>query len=220
MPSKEELISYCHKVYKEGLVAASDGNLSLRFSDNILLITRSGVSKGDISSEDILACSLDGKKIMGKGNVSTEIKLHLQIYKSRKDVNAVIHFHPVYASAFAVSDYSLDIPVFPEVILTLGRIPLCSYAAPSTNSLAESIIPHIDYANVFLLQNHGAVTVGKSLKEAFYRAEKLEHYAKTLHKAYSLGKIKTLTQNQLDELYNLAEYNYGIKLNLKNKFTL
>jgi len=218
MSLKQEIARYCRKVYEQGFTAATDGNLSVRFSGNITLITRSGISKGDVEEKDIIACDPDGNVVMGNGRASTEIKLHQYIYKKRKEINAVIHCHPVYATAFAVTGKTLDVPVFPEVILTLGRIPLCRYATPSTEALAESLSPYIDYANVFLLENHGAVSVGKNLKEAFYRMEKLEHYAKSLSVAHSLGGVKELSRENLRELYAAAEKVYGIKLHEKNKF--
>lgn len=218
MSLRQEIVKYCRKVYAQGLTAATDGNLSVRFSDHLILITRSGISKGDVEEKDIIACDQNGNVVMGSGKASTEFKLHQYIYKKRKDVNAVIHCHPVYASAFSVSGKSLDVPVFPEVVLTLGRIPLCSYETPSSEALADSLSPFAGYANVFLLQNHGAVCVGKNLKEAFYRTEKLEHYAKIMFAAITLGDVRELTRENLNELYAAAEKVYGIKLLDKNKF--
>jgi len=218
MQQREELIAFCHKVYEKNFVSAYDGNLSVRTSNGTILITRSVVCKGDVTGKDILEINMNGEIINGTGKISTENKLHLFIYQNRKEVNAVVHAHPVYATAFASARESLDRPIFPEVILTLGRIPLCKYATPSTDELPESLKNHINYANVFLLENHGAVSVGVNLKQAYFRMEKLEHTAKTIFMANKLGGVKEIPKYKLDALYSVAEKSYGIKLDEKNKF--
>jgi len=218
MQQHEELIAYCRKVYEKNFVSAYDGNLSLKTRSGTILITRSAVCKGDVTANDILEINMNGEIINGAGKISTENKLHLFIYQFRKDVRAVVQAHPVYATAFASTRESLDRPIFPEVVLTLGRIPLCKYATPSTDELPGSLKQHIDYANVFLLENHGAVSVGVNLKQAYFRMEKLEHTAKTLFVASKLGGIKELPKHKLEALYSLAEKNYGIKLDEKNKY--
>jgi len=218
MQQREELITYCHKVYEKNFVSAFDGNLSARTSSGTVLITRSAVCKGDVMDTDILEISMNGEVIKGTGKISTENSLHLFIYKNRKDVNAIVHAHPVYATAFASSRDSLDRPIFPEVVLTLGRIPLCKYATPSTEELPESLKNHVHYANVFLLENHGAVSAGVNLRQAYFRMEKLEHTAKTIFVANKLGGVEEIPRYKLDALYSVAEKNYGIKLDEKNKF--
>lgn len=218
MQQREELIAYCHKVYEKEFVSAYDGNLSVRTPNGTILITRSAVCKGDVTANDILEINMNGEIISGSGKISTENKLHLFIYKNRTDVKAIVHAHPVYATAFASARESLDRPIFPEVILTLGRIPLCKYATPSTDELPESLKQHINYANVFLLENHGAVSIGVNIKQAYFRMEKLEHTAKTIFIASKLGGIKEIPKYKLDALYSVAEKSYGIKLHEKNKF--
>lgn len=218
MQQREELIAYCHKVYEKNFVSAYDGNLSVRTPNGTILITRSAVCKGDVTAGDILEINMNGEIINGSGKISTENKLHLLIYQNRNDVKAIVHAHPVYATAFASARESLDRPVFPEVILTLGRIPLCKYATPSTDELPESLKQHINYASVFLLENHGAVSVGVNIKQAYFRMEKLEHTAKTMFVANKLGGVKELPKYKLDVLYSVAEKSYGIKLDEKNKF--
>jgi len=218
MQQREALITYCHKVYEKEFVSAYDGNLSVRTERGTILITRSAVCKGDVTERDILEINLHGDILSGSGKISTESKLHLFIYQNRKDVKAVVHAHPVYATAFASSRDSLDRPVFPEVILTLGRIPLCKYATPSTDELPESLKHHVNYANAFLLENHGAVTVGATIKQAYFRMEKLEHTAKTIFIANKIGGIKEIPKHKLDALYSVAEKNYGIKVDEKNKY--
>ncbi len=218
MLPKNELIAYCHKVHQQGFVAATDGNLSLRQPDGTILITASGRPKGEITPDDIVHTTIDGALLFAKNKYSTESKLHFHLYKNRQDVRAVIHCHPPVATAFACSEKSLDVPLLPEIILTLGRIPLCPYATPSTDALPESLNEAISYANVFLLQNHGAVCVGRTIAEAYNRMEKLEHYAKVMLAAEALGAPKLLTRAQIDELYRLAPTVYGLHIHEKNRY--
>lgn len=214
MKLEEELVEACHKVYKNKFVAAFDGNLSTRIDANKILITRSGVNKGDVTLNDILTIDNEGNLIDGIGKVSTEAKIHLKIYNNRKDISSVIHCHPIYATAIAASLENFPNNIFPEVILTLGKIPICKYATPSTKRLAESLNPYVDFANVMLLSNHGAVAVGENIKTAYYRMEKLEHISKTIFIAQSMGNIKTLSDEEISELHTIAD---GIKVNEKNK---
>jgi L-fuculose-phosphate aldolase len=217
MSLKEELVNICHKVYEKGFLAAFDGNLSVRIDENKILITRSGVNKGNVCLDDILTIDNEGKLIEGSGKVTTEAKLHLKVYNNRRDINSVIHCHPVYATAIATSRKEFPNNIFPEVILTLGKVPICKYATPSTDGLADSLDPFVNYANVFLLSNHGAVAVGETLESAYFRMEKLEQVSKTLIVAESIGNLKTLSNEEINELYSIAEETYGIKIDEKKK---
>lgn len=218
MQVAEELIKYSKLVYQKGFLAATDGNLSARLPNGNILITGSSVCKGEIVESDLVETDLDGNIITGNRKPSTESKLHYHIYKNRSDVNAVIHTHPVFALVCASSNISMDKPYFPEVILSIGRIPTCKYATPSTDALYRSLDPFIDYASVFLLQNHGAVATGRSIKEAFYRTDKLEHTARVILEATKSGGIKPLLRYQIDELYAIAGKSYGISLHQKNRY--
>ncbi len=218
MSNKKELVKFCHKVYKKGFVSATDGNLSIRTKNNTLLITRSSICKGDVQLKDILEIDFDGNIIKGKGKISTENKLHLYIYKNRKDVNAVIHCHPIFSTTFAVSNFDIDKPILPEVILSLGRIPICKYATPSTEELPNSLENYIEFANVFLLQNHGSVAIGETIQQAYFRMEKLEHTAQIYFNSLMLGKLNELPKDKLIELYSISEKKYGIQLNNENKY--
>jgi len=157
------------------------------------------------------------KVLEGEGKVSTEAKLHLIAYKHRSEINAVVHCHPVYTTAFATAGEGFTRAVFPEVALGLGKVPLCKYATPSTDELAESMLPYMEYAWVFLLENHGAVSLGKDIQGAYFRMEKLEHAAKTLFIARQLGREKTIPLMKLKELYSIAEEVYGIKIDDRNR---
>lgn len=210
MSEKTKLVEICRKVYREGFVAATDGNISAVTKDNTFLITRSGINKGEVTEEDIVEIDASGKIINGKGTLSTEFKIHLFAYSRRPEVFAVVHCHPVYATAFASTGHGLDRHIFPEVILTLGKVPICKYATPSTDELALSMEPYIDYAWAFLLENHGAVTLGRDPDDAYNKMEKLEHAAKTIFAARLLGGEQEITSDKIRELLKLASETYGI----------
>lgn len=214
MSVKEELVKVCQLVYKNKFVAAYDGNISIRTENNTVMITRSGICKGDVTSDDIIKTDLDGKIIGGKGKISTENKLHFFIYKNRTDAKAVVHCHPVYATALGLIEENYLSHYFPEVLLTLGKIPVCKYATPSTSEVTDSIKEYLSDSNAFILQNHGAVTIGNSLMDAYYKMEKLEHTAKTIFAARAIGNPRTLTDNNIRDLLSISESTYGIKLDI------
>ena len=217
MSLRKELIDICHKVYEKEFVSAYDGNLSIRINDETVLITPSGKCKGDLVEDDLQIIDYRGNLVDGTGKVSTEAKVHLIAYKNRKDINSVVHCHPVYATAFATAGEGFTRAVFPEVALGLGKIHVCKYATPSTDELAESLLPYIEYAWVFLLENHGAVTLGNDIKGAYFRMEKLEHAAKTLYITRQLGREKNIPIMKLKELYSIAEKVYGVKIDKRNR---
>ena len=216
MSEIEKLISVCHKVYEKGFVSAYDGNVSAITENNTIIITRSGICKGDVTEKDILEFDFSGKPLKGEGRITTEFKLHLFAYSKRKEVNAVVHCHPVHATAFSLFGEGLVKHYFPEVLLTLGKIPLCKYATPSTNDLPLSIEPYIDFAWAFLLENHGALTLGKNLDDAYYKMEKLEHAAETIWKARLIGNPKELTAEEINRLIEISEETYGLTQDRRN----
>lgn len=218
MSEKQKLITYCRKVAEKGFVSGFDGNLSVYTPDNTILITRSAVNKGDVTENDILEIDFKGNILSGKGKISTEYKIHLYIYSKRKDVSAVVHCHPVYATAFAAAGEDLSKHIFPEVILTLGKIPLCKYATPSSDELALSLEPYIDHSWAFLLQNHGAVTLGKNIKDAYFKMEKLEHTARTIFYSRILGGEKELPPEKISELLKISKSVYGLEIDERNIF--
>jgi L-fuculose-phosphate aldolase len=218
MPDKSSIVEICRRVYDKGFVSAYDGNISVLTENKSILITRSGVCKGDVKESDIIEINFAGEIINGKGKISTEYKIHLYAYSRRPEVNAVVHCHPTYATAFASSGEGLTKPVFPEVILTLGKVPLCKYATPSTDDLPLSMEPYIDHAWAFLFENHGAVTLGKTLRDAYYKMEKLEHAAKTLFVSKLLGGAKELPSEKVRELVSVAKSAYGLDIDERNVF--
>lgn len=217
MSITSRLVEICHKVYEKGFVAGYDGNLSIRASENSIFITPSAKCKGEIKESDLIEIDFNCSVLGGDGKPSTESKIHLLAYKERSDINAVIHCHPIYATAFASAGESFEKPIFPEIILLYGKIPLCKYGTPSTQELPDSLLPHIQQAKLMLLENHGAISLGKSIDDAYYNMEKLEHMAHTLFVSRMLGGERQLTKEDVEKLYSISEKTYGLSINSKNK---
>jgi L-fuculose-phosphate aldolase len=216
MRLKQKLVEVCHKVYEKGFVAAYDGNISARSENNTIIITRSGICKGNVTVNDIIEIDLNGKIISCKGKISTEHKIHLYAYQKRNEVNAVVHCHPVYATTFALLGEGLEKHYLPEVLLTIGKVPLCKYATPSTEKVPLSLEPYINYSWAVLLQNHGAVTLGKNLDDAYSKMEKLEHAAKIILLARLIGKPRELSKKNINELLKISERTYEITQDKRN----
>jgi L-fuculose-phosphate aldolase len=148
---------------------------------------------------------MDGKPLQGRGKISTEFKLHQYIYRQRKDINAVVHTHPKFATAFAAAGIALDKIVFPEIYIFFGKIPLAKYATPSTDEVPKSIARYVKDYDAILLANHGLVTFGKTLEEAYFKTEKVEHIAEISFYARLLGGEKQLTKAQVKKLDKIKE---------------
>ncbi len=200
MNLKQEIIYYSKLCYRNRYLSAADGNLSVRTRKNYIITTPTQTCKGFLASEDLVKADINGNKIQGKGNISTEFKLHKFIYERRRDVNAVIHTHPVFSTAFASAGIALDKIVFPEIYLRFGKIPLAAYATPSTDEVPESIAGYVEQYDAILLANHGLVTFGSSLKEAYFRTEKTEHIAEVSFYARLLGGERELTESEIVKL--------------------
>ncbi|MBO5755722.1 MAG: class II aldolase/adducin family protein, partial [Clostridia bacterium] len=170
---KKKICEVGHKLYNHGFVAANDGNISVKVSDNEFYCTPTGVSKGDLTPDMIIRIDGNGKKLEGKLNPSSEIKMHLRVYKERPDVNAVVHAHPPVATAFTVANVPLDKYILPEAVLTIGNVPTCEYGTPSTMEIPDSLMPYIQKHDAVLLKNHGALAVGFSLQKAQFVMEEV-----------------------------------------------
>ncbi len=203
MSLRSELVYYSKQCYKNRFLAATDGNLSVRTIHDSILTTASGTCKGKITQLNIVEVDFSIKKINGSGKPSSELKLHRFIYESRKDINAVVHTHPVFATAFAASGNRLDKDVFPELVLNIGKVPLAVYGCPSTEELPKSISKYVKNSRAILLANHGLVTFGTNLEEAYYITEKVERAAEIIFYARLLGGEKQLTNAQVAKLKSL-----------------
>jgi L-fuculose-phosphate aldolase len=204
---RREMVRVARLIWEKGFVAATDGNLSARLSADRLLVTPSGESKGFLSADDLVVLRLDGKPISAyRGRdqrPSSEIMMHLEVYRQRPDVNAVVHAHPPLATAFSISGMSLARCVIPEVIVTLGAIPTTGYATPGTDEVPESIQRAIRDYDAIILAHHGSLTVGKTLWEAYLRLEKVEHTAQITLTAHQLGQVHTLSADAVEKLTEL-----------------
>lgn len=198
--ARNTLVEIGRRCYQNGFVAATDGNMSCRVGDRLIAATPSGMCKGMLTAEDIVILDLDGKRVEGKREASSEIRLHLVIYKERADIGGVVHAHPPTATGFAVARLPLATCVLPEIILTLGDVPLAPYATPSTDEVPDSIRPQLRDHDAFLLANHGTVTLGPSVEDAYFRLEKVEQFAKVILVARQLGRIAALTRDDVQKL--------------------
>ena len=197
---REELVRCCRLIAAKGLVAGTEGNLSARDKDDTILMTPSGVNKGEVEPEMLVRLSLDAEVLEGDREPTSEKFMHLQFYRERAGVGGVVHGHPVFCTAFAAAHRELPENILPELIATIGHIPLVPYGRPSSAKLADALSPYCRKHNVFLLQNHGATAVGKSISEAYQRLEVVEAYAKTVWAAAALGGVKPLPQCAIDDL--------------------
>ena len=196
-------IEVCRRVDAKGFVAAYDGNISARLPNGNILATPTNVNKSLVQPRDLVEMTLEGVQVGGSRAPSSELGMHLFIYHHRPDVNAVVHCHPVHATAFAAARTPLTGNVFPEVIVGLGTIPLAPYATPSTHEVADSIAPFVRDSDAILLSNHGIVTYAKDLWDAYFKMEKVEHAAHIESVAMSLGGVSALTQEDLAKLARL-----------------
>lgn len=194
------LASYCNRLYKQGLVGSAEGNLSLKLPNGDILITPAGIDKARVTGSDIIKISLDGIVLAGKHKPSSEYRLHLEIYKSRPEIKAICHAHPIYATSFAVAGTPLDKVILPEVTATIGLIPISVYTIPGSLELALKVAKLSKNFNSILIRNHGVVTVGENSEEAFRRMELTERYAQIYYLATKIGGAHAWPQKILKRL--------------------
>ena len=209
---KKEICEVGHKLWTKGFVAANDGNISVKISENEYYCTPTGVSKGSLTPDMIIKVDKDGNKLEGKLNPSSEIKMHMRVYRERPDVTAVVHAHPPVATAFTVADIDLDQYILPEAVLTIGEVPTCDYGTPSTMEIPDSLDPYLQNHDAFLLRNHGALTVGCNLNKAFFVMEEVEFNAVICKHAMDLGAVHEISNDQLRKLMDLRK-----KMNLPGR---
>lgn len=209
MPSEHEIIQeMCEigrRVYERGMVASNDGNFSVKINDNEFLCTPTGVSKGFMTPEYICRIDAEGRLLEANGDFkpSSEMKMHLRVYKERPDVQAVVHAHPPYATTFAAAGIALEQPVLSEALLTLGRVPVAKYGTPSTREVPDAVSEYLPYYDAMLLANHGALTYGDSLMNAYHKMESVEFYARILYQTRMLGGARELAPEQVEDIYEI-----------------
>jgi len=214
---KKQIVEMGRRIWTRGYVAANDGNITALLNDNELLTTPTGVSKGFMTVDMIIKCDRTGKVIAGNPGYrpSSEVKMHLEVYKERPDIRSVVHAHPQYATSFAVAGIELNKCVLPEAIIVMGAVPIAPYGLPSTMEIPDRMRPFIKNSDVILLENHGALTLGTDLLNAYHKMETLEHTASIVWKAIQLGNMNVLPEDERDRLMSLRE-----KFNLKGRVTV
>lgn len=205
---KEEIIKVGRLLHQKGFISASDGNISVKLDDERILTTPTGLSKGFLTKEQLVVVDMEGKKVSGSLNPSSEILMHLCVYEERKDVNAVIHAHPPISTAFSIAGVSLAKCILPEVVCTLGAIQTTDYATPGTQEVPNVIRELIKNHDALILDRHGTLTVGKELFDAYMKVEKVEHTAQVTLAARQLGEVRLLPEEEVGKLEEL----HGVKM--------
>src|SRR5213082_3671862 len=198
--SRREIVNVGKMLHQRGYIAACDGNLSVRLSRNEVLVTPTAMSKGAMKSADLVIVDMSGRKLKGRREVTSEIGMHLLIYRMRPDVNGIVHAHPRTATGFAAAGIALDQPLACEVVIGLGQIPLAPYGTPGTPELARTLEPLVPQYDAILMANHGVVTYGPSLQSAYMKMETVEHFAQIALVTHVLGQQKPLACEDLEKL--------------------
>jgi L-fuculose-phosphate aldolase len=197
---RRDLVRFSRLLYRLGYMPGTSGNLSVRLDASRLLVTPTGVSKFLLRPADMVIVDLAGKQLNGYRRMTSEVSMHLAVYRQRTDVTAVVHSHPPIATAFACVGRGLDEMLCQEAVMTLGVVPLATYAATGTEEVAASLTPFIPDHDAILLANHGAVSYGRNLLEAFQKMETVEHLAHITLVAHQLGAPRTLEHEQIRQL--------------------
>lgn len=208
---REEIVRYGRMVHARGFVAAMDGNLSVKLKEDRILVTPTGLSKGAMRPADLVIVDPDGKRVSGRRNVTSEIGMHLMIYRTRADVKAIVHAHPPTATGFAAAGIALTEPLVCEVVMGLGCIPLARYGTPGTSELAQSLEPYVPQYDAILMSNHGVVTYGDTLEHAYMKMETVEHFAQIALVTHLLGRQQPLQEREIEKLLLARTKYFGAK---------
>ncbi len=207
---KEQMCDIGRRIWLKGFCAGNEGNHSYRIGENRILCTPTGISKGNLKPDDICTVDIQGKQVAGSRARTSEILMHLAIYKSRPDVKAVIHSHPPHATAFAVAGVDLPTCIHPEAEVFLGAVKTAKYVTPGDTRLGESILPYVKDSNTILLQSHGVVCFHPDMEQAYYQLEIVDAYARILILAKQVGSIRPLDGDEMKELLELKS-KFGLK---------
>src|SRR5213596_865073 len=200
---REQMCDIGRRIWLKGFCAGNEGNHSFRIGENRVLCTPTGISKGNLKPDDICTVDMEGKQVAGKRKRTSEMLLHLAIYKARPDIKAVIHSHPPHATAFAVAGVELPTCIHPGAEVFLGAVKTAKYVTPGDTRLGESILPYVKDGNTIILQNHGTVTYDVDLEGAYYKLEIVDAYSRILLLAKQIGSIRPLDANEMKELLDL-----------------
>jgi L-fuculose-phosphate aldolase len=202
---KEQICEIGRRLYNKGFAAANDGNITIRLNEREVLCTPTLISKGFMKPEDVCKVDYDGKQLAGARKRTSEVLLHLAVYRTRPDVQAVVHCHPPHATAFAVAGEPIPKCILPEVEVFLGEVPMAVYETPGTQKFAETIIPYVKDCNTIILANHGTVTFGPTLENAYFNTEIIDAYCRILILARQLGRVNFFTDEQTRELLDIKK---------------
>jgi L-fuculose-phosphate aldolase len=206
---REQMCEIGRRIYNKGFAAANDGNISFRLSEDRVLCTPTRVSKGFMKPDDLCIVDLDGKQVSGKRKRSSEILLHLTVMKARPDVRSCVHCHPPHATAFAVAREPIPKCVLPEIEVFLGEVAISPYETPGGQTFANSVLPFVKDTDTILLANHGTITYGTDLEDAYFKTEIIDAYCRILLLAKQLGRVHYYTDQKAAELIKLKP-NLGI----------
>jgi L-fuculose-phosphate aldolase len=209
---REEIVRFGRMLHERGFVAAMDGNLSVRLGSDRILVTPTGVSKGAMRPADMVIVDLAGKQVAGRRNVTSEIGMHLLIYRLRRDVRAIVHAHPPTATGFAAAGMALTEPLVCEVVIGLGCIPLARYGTPGTSELAQTLEPFVPKYDAILMSNHGVVAYADTLEHAYMKMETVEHFAQIALVTHLLGRQQPLKEGEVEKLLLARTKYFGSKL--------
>ena len=213
---RQEIVRFGTMIHERGYVAATDGNLSVRLDKNRVLCTPTAISKGMMQPSDMVIVNLEGRRIAGKREASSEIGMHLLVYRLRPDVHAVVHAHPPTATGYAAAGMPLNQALCSEVVIALGTIPLAGYATPGTPELSHALAPLVPKYDAILMSNHGVVTYGQDLLFAYMRMETVEHFAQIALVTHTLGRQQLLSQDDLQKL-EICRENYASAISHSSK---
>jgi len=204
------IVEFGRLLHASGFVAATDGNMSVRLDEKRILVTPTCISKGRMNTSDMVVVDMEGNRLRGKRRVSSEIGMHLLIYRLRPEVCGIVHAHPPTATGFAASGLGLSSPLVCEVVVGLGSIPLARYGTPGTPELTGALEPLIPHHDAILMANHGVVTYGPSLESAFMKMETVEHFAKIALVTHMLGHAQPLGEKEVEKLHEVRQrYNHA-----------
>jgi L-fuculose-phosphate aldolase len=209
---REEIVRYGRTLHERGLVAAMDGNLSVRLKGDQILVTPTCVSKGNMRAADMVVVDMEGQRVSGRRNVTSEIGMHLLIYRMRPDIQAIVHAHPPTATGFAAAGIALTQPLVCEVVMGLGCIPLARYGTPGTSELARTLEPFVPHYDAILMSNHGVVAYGETLERAYMKMETVEHFAQIALVTHLLGRQQPLQEVEVQKLLVARAKYFGAKM--------
>ena len=199
---REDIIRVGQLMFDKGWIAANDGNVTIRLEDNLILATPTGVSKGMMCPDDLILCDMNGNKIEGERECTSEMAMHVTIYKLRPDIRGIVHAHPPVATGYATAGRALNLGLLPEIVIRLGSVPLADYGLPGTPALTDGMLPYIPKYEALLMANHGVVSYGTDVFDAYFKMETVEHFARIALVAELLGGPKVLPRAEIQKLFD------------------